>query len=116
MVFENFGPPLSNVMQIIHMPCIVQETQTYEIESIFLNHPVFRDTIRTAQETHSVSVIKASKLTLCREIIAVCSEIRTKHVRTLCGEYVEFINVKTAATFDTVKSYFKELHLLTKFR
>jgi len=28
-------------MQIIHIPCIVQEIQTYKIESIFLNHAVF---------------------------------------------------------------------------
>ena len=25
VVFENLGPPLSNVMYIIHIPCIVQE-------------------------------------------------------------------------------------------
>jgi len=31
---------------------------------------------------------------LYREIIAVCSEIRTKHVNTLCGKNVEFLNVK----------------------
>ena len=36
VVFENLGPPLSNVMQIIHISCKVQEIQTYEIESIFL--------------------------------------------------------------------------------
>ena len=29
---------------------------------------------------------------LCREIIAVCSEIHTKHVNTLCGQYVELLN------------------------
>ena len=38
VVIENLGPSLSNVMQIIHIPCIIQEIQTYEIESIFLNH------------------------------------------------------------------------------
>ena len=31
---------------------------------------------------------------LYREIIAVCSEIRTKHINTLCGQKVEFFNVK----------------------
>jgi len=31
---------------------------------------------------------------LYREIIAVCSEIHTKHVNTLCGQNVEFVNVK----------------------
>jgi len=31
---------------------------------------------------------------LYREIIAVCSEIHTKHINTLCGEDVELLNVK----------------------
>ena len=29
---------------------------------------------------------------LYREIIAVCSQIHTKHVNTLCGQNVEFLN------------------------
>jgi hypothetical protein len=33
---------------------------------------------------------------LCREIIAVCSEIHTKHISTLCGQNVELLNVKLA--------------------
>jgi hypothetical protein len=28
------------------------------------------------------------------EIIAVCSEIHTKHINTLCGQNVELLNVK----------------------
>jgi len=31
---------------------------------------------------------------LYREIIAVCSEIHTKHIQTLCGQNVEFVSVK----------------------
>jgi len=31
---------------------------------------------------------------LYREIIAVCSEIHTKHTNTLCGQNVELLNVK----------------------
>jgi hypothetical protein len=31
---------------------------------------------------------------LYREIIAVCSEIHTKHINTLCGQTVEFFNIK----------------------
>ena len=30
---------------------------------------------------------------LYREIIAVCSEIHTKHINTLCGQNVELLNV-----------------------
>jgi hypothetical protein len=33
---------------------------------------------------------------LHRKIIAVCSEIRTEHINTLCGQNVEFVNVKLA--------------------
>jgi hypothetical protein len=33
---------------------------------------------------------------LYREIITVCSEIRTKHINTLCGQNVEFVSVKLA--------------------
>ena len=33
---------------------------------------------------------------LCREIVAVCSEIHTKHINTLCGQNVELLNVKLA--------------------
>jgi hypothetical protein len=29
-----------------------------------------------------------------REIIAVCSQIHTKHINTLCGQNVEFVSVK----------------------
>jgi hypothetical protein len=46
---------------------------------------------------HSASVIKTSQLMLYREIIAVCSEINTKHINTLCGQKVEFVNVKRGA-------------------
>jgi len=37
---ENLGLPLSSIMYIIHIPCIVQEIQVYEIESILFNRPV----------------------------------------------------------------------------
>ena len=31
---------------------------------------------------------------LYREIIAVCSQIHTKHINTLCGQNIELLNVK----------------------
>jgi hypothetical protein len=37
---------------------------------------------------------KSNQLMLYREIIAVCSEIHTKHINTLCGQNVEFVNIK----------------------
>jgi len=33
---------------------------------------------------------------LYREIIGVCSQIHTKHINTVCGLNVEFMNVKLA--------------------
>ena len=36
---------------------------------------------------------------LYREIIAVCSEIHTKHLRTLRGQNVELLNVKPGGTY-----------------
>ena len=45
---------------------------------------------------HTVSVTKTTHLMLYREIMAVCSEIHTKHINTLCGQNVELLNVKLA--------------------
>jgi len=33
---------------------------------------------------------------LYREIITVCSQFHTKHINTLCGQNVDFLNVKLA--------------------
>ena len=41
---------------------------------------IYKDPVRTAQKTLSVSVIKTSQLMLDREIIVVCSQIHTKHI------------------------------------
>ena len=32
-------------------------------------------------------------------IIAVCSQIHTKHINTLCGQYVELLSVKNGGTY-----------------
>jgi len=44
-------------------------------------------------ETYPVSVLQTSQLMLYREIMAVCAEIHTKHINTLCGQNVELLNV-----------------------
>jgi len=36
---------------------------------------------------------------LNREIIAVCSQIHTKDINKLCGQNVEFVNVKPGGTY-----------------
>jgi len=38
--------------------------------------------------------MKTSQFMLYRDIIAVCSEIHTKPMNTLCGQNVELLNVK----------------------
>jgi len=42
---------------------------------------------------------------LYREIIAVCSEIHTKHINTPCGQNVELLNVKLAVHIVTTGLY-----------
>jgi hypothetical protein len=37
---------------------------------------------------------KTSQLMLYSEIIAVCSQIHTKHINTLCGQNEEIVNPK----------------------
>ena len=38
---------------------------------------------------------------LYREIIAVCSQIQTKHINTLCGQNVELLNSKPVVHIGT---------------
>jgi len=52
--------------------------------------------VRTAQKTHCVSVIKTSQLMLYREIMAVCSEIHTKHINTAVWTERRIVSVKLA--------------------
>ena len=53
---------------------------------------------------------------LYSEIIAVCSQIHTKHINTLCGQNVELLNVKLAVHIVTTGVYrrnFKPLIYVT---
>jgi hypothetical protein len=36
---------------------------------------------------------------LYREIIAICSQIHTKHIYALCGQNVEFRNIAAGGTY-----------------
>ena len=54
---------------------------------------IYKDPVRTA------SVTQTSQLMLYREIIAVCSQIHTKHINTQCGQNVEFVKVKPCGTY-----------------
>ena len=46
---------------------------------------------------------------LYREIIAVCSQIHTKHTNVLCGQNAEFVNVKLVAHIVTAGA----VHIVT---
>jgi len=39
---------------------------------------------------------------MCREIIAVCSDIYKEHINTLCGQNVEFLNAKLVVHIVTI--------------
>ena len=52
-----------------------------------------------------VSVTKIRQLMLYKEIIAVYSDIHTKHVNTLCRQKVELLNVKLAVHIVTTVRY-----------
>ena len=49
---------------------------------------------------------------LYREIMAVCSDIHTKHINTMCGQNAEFVNVKLVVRI--VTTGFCELNLCYK--
>ena len=44
---------------------------------------------------------RISQFMMYSEIIAVCSEMHTEHVNTLCGPNVEFRNVEASGTYIT---------------
>ena len=49
-----------------------------------------------------------------REIIAVCSEIHTKHTNTLCGQNVEFLGAFTKLRNTTISfDMYARLYILT---
>jgi len=65
--------------------------------------------------------IKTSQLMLHREMIAVCSQIHTKHINTVCGQNVELLNVKLVVHIVTtglqsVKSLFIKTSQLILYR
>ena len=52
-----------------------------------------------------VDCIGVGHVMLYREIIAVCSEIHTKHINTLSRQDVELLNVKLAVHIVTTVRY-----------
>jgi hypothetical protein len=51
---------------------------------------IYKNPVRTSQETHYVSATKPNRLTLFRETVAVYCENHTEHTNTMCGQNAEF--------------------------
>jgi hypothetical protein len=52
---------------------------------------------------------------LYREIIAVCSEIHTKHINTVCGKNAELLNVRPGDTYSDHWAFKGLIWLYTEF-
>jgi len=44
-------------------------------------------------------LVKSNQLMLYGEIIAICTQIHTKHINTLCEQNVELLNVNPGGTY-----------------
>jgi hypothetical protein len=51
---------------------------------------IYKNPVRTSQETHYVTATKTSRVMLFRETVAVCCENHTEHTNKLCGQNAEF--------------------------
>jgi translation initiation factor IF-1 len=60
---------------------------------------IYRNSVRTSQETHHVSATKPNRVMLFGETVTVYCENHTKHTNTLCGENAEFLCVKAGGTY-----------------
>ena len=58
---------------------------------------VYKESVRTEQQTLSTTVIKASQLMMYKAKVAVRSDIRIKH-SSQSERHVEFLNVKPCGT------------------
>jgi hypothetical protein len=59
---------------------------------------LYKNSVRTSQETHYVSATKPNQLMLSREELAVYCENHMEHNNTLCGQNAEFKYVKSCGT------------------
>jgi hypothetical protein len=51
---------------------------------------IYKNSVRTSQETHYLSITKLNQLMLFRETVTVYCENHTEHTNTLCGQNAEF--------------------------
>jgi hypothetical protein len=69
---------------------------------------------RTSEKTNCISITQTNRLMLLREIITVYSENLTKPMNTLCGQNVEFMNVKAVGT-SVCSVGFESIQITIKF-
>jgi hypothetical protein len=50
------------------------------------SYVIYKNSVRTSQETHNVSATETNRLMLFRETVAVYCENHTEHTNTLCGQ------------------------------
>jgi hypothetical protein len=55
---------------------------------------IYKNSVRTSQETHYVSTTKPNRLMLFRETVAVYCENHTEHKYVLCVQDKEFLMLK----------------------
>jgi hypothetical protein len=64
------------------------------VHEIILIQIVYKNSVRTSQETHYVSATETNRLMLFGETIAVYCENHTEHVNTLCGQNAETLYIR----------------------
>jgi hypothetical protein len=65
---------------------------------------LYKNPVRTSQDTQCISTTKPNRLTLFRETVAVYSENHTEHANTLCGQNAVFCCVKAGGTYSNHKA------------
>jgi hypothetical protein len=68
------------------------------LKTEFLRNFIYKNPVRTSQETHYITATKSNRLMLFGETVAVYCEIHTEHTNTLCGQNVVFWYVKVCGT------------------
>jgi hypothetical protein len=55
---------------------------------------IYKNSVRTSQETHYVSTKETNRLVLFRETVAVYCENHMEHTNTLCGQNAETLYIR----------------------
>jgi hypothetical protein len=59
---------------------------------------IYKNLVRTSQETHYVTATKPNRLMLLRETVAVYCENHMEYTNALCGQNAEFCFVRAGGT------------------